>query len=146
MFDKERAPPPPRKRSVVRIVNNDNMCLARAIIVAIAKADDDPKYKTVTDIRYKLQGVRARLLLVSAGLGCNREVSLNDVYRLEEASQRQVVIFSSTRVNKPLYVGQQQDKRIYLYHTVLDDGTGHYDVITSITGCLGVKYFCHRCL
>ena len=52
------------------------------------------------------------------------------------------------RGNKPLYVGQRQDKIIYLYHT--ERGTpeapeGHYDAINSITGALGVAYFCDKC-
>ena len=38
-----------KKRSVVRIQNNDNLCMARALVVAKAKADDNPQYKSIAD-------------------------------------------------------------------------------------------------
>ena len=40
-----------KKRSVVRIQNNDDLCMARALVVAKAKVDDNPQYKTIADHR-----------------------------------------------------------------------------------------------
>ncbi len=37
------------KRSIVRIRNNDQICLARALVVTKAKIDNDPKYQYVAD-------------------------------------------------------------------------------------------------
>ena len=52
------------KKSIVTIKNNDNMCMARALVTAIAKVDDDPRWKSISDSRCgrdQLQKQMARL-------------------------------------------------------------------------------------
>ena len=44
-----------KKGSVITINNNDNLCLARALVVAVAKIEKDPKYKTLVDSRRHAQ-------------------------------------------------------------------------------------------
>ena len=43
------------KRSVVRIRNKDNLCMARALVVAKSKIDNDPHYKYVANHRKPMQ-------------------------------------------------------------------------------------------
>ena len=43
------------KRSIVRIQNTDDICLARALVVAIAKLENDEQYKTLTHPHSTLQ-------------------------------------------------------------------------------------------
>ena len=43
------------KRSIVRIQNADNICLSRALVVAIAKLENDEQYKTLTHPHSTLQ-------------------------------------------------------------------------------------------
>jgi hypothetical protein len=50
------------KRSVVRIRNKDDLCLARALVVAIANADKDKRYKLLADHRRPAQEKAAREL------------------------------------------------------------------------------------
>ena len=51
-----------KKRSIINIQNKDDLCLARALVVAIAKIEKDPRYKTLTDSRWKAQEEKAREL------------------------------------------------------------------------------------
>ena len=44
-----------KKRSVITIQNNDDLCLARALVTAIAKIEKDPKYKSLIDPRGRVQ-------------------------------------------------------------------------------------------
>ena len=44
-----------KKRTVVRIQNKDELCMARALVVAKAKVDEDPQYKSIVDHRRPLQ-------------------------------------------------------------------------------------------
>ena len=44
-----------KKRSIVRIQNDDDLCMARALLVAKAKVDSDPQYKYVADYRKTMQ-------------------------------------------------------------------------------------------
>ena len=44
-----------KKRSIVHIQNDDGLCLARALVVAKAKLDQDPQYKYINNIaKYKI--------------------------------------------------------------------------------------------
>ncbi len=56
------------KKSVVRIRNKDDLCLARAIVVAIAKADEDKRYKALADHHKPAQERAARELHKKAGV------------------------------------------------------------------------------
>ena len=51
-----------KKRSVVTIQNKDDLCLARALVVAIAKIEKDPMYKSLRDPEKTVQGKKAREL------------------------------------------------------------------------------------
>ena len=51
-----------KKRSIVTIQNNDNLCLARALVVAIAKIERDPKYKDLVKPGTRTQEKKAREL------------------------------------------------------------------------------------
>ena len=44
-----------KKRSVVRIRNDDNLCMARALVVAKAKIDNDPCDRQIRDHRWPMQ-------------------------------------------------------------------------------------------
>ena len=44
-----------KKGSVIRIQNKDDLCLARALIVSIAKIEKDSRYKSIADHRWPLQ-------------------------------------------------------------------------------------------
>jgi hypothetical protein len=45
-----------KKGSVIRIQNEDDLCLARALVVSIAKIENDSRYKSIIDHRNLLQG------------------------------------------------------------------------------------------
>ncbi|CAB4023650.1 Hypothetical predicted protein, partial [Paramuricea clavata] len=51
-----------KKRSIIRIRNNDQLCLARALVVAKAKIDNDPQYTSIVNHRRAMQTCLARVL------------------------------------------------------------------------------------
>ena len=56
------------KRAILRIQNKDNLCLARAIVVAKAKVDNAEQYAYISDTRRPLQCVLAHELHEKAGV------------------------------------------------------------------------------
>ena len=48
-----------KKRCVIRIQNNDDLCLARALVVAIAKLENASDYKMIVNPRKTLQKRKA---------------------------------------------------------------------------------------
>ena len=48
-----------KKKSIITINNNDNLCLARALAVSIARIEKDPRYVQIKDSRANIQLQRA---------------------------------------------------------------------------------------
>ena len=57
-----------KKKSVITIRNNDNLCLARALVVAIAKIEKDPNYKNMLNPKRRTQEKKARELHEAANV------------------------------------------------------------------------------
>ena len=129
-----------KKRSVVRIQNNDNLCMARALVVAKAKVDDNPQYKSIADHGKSMQTRMAQELHTNAGVPmgpCGIEEAKQFQAYLAEY---QINIVSKEYNNNIIYSGPDKDKKIYLYMH-----NNHYDVITKMPGFFARAYYCHEC-
>ena len=133
-----------KKRSVITIRNNDNLCLARALVVAIAKIGKDPNYKNLLKPGYKILERKARELHEAANVPLGpcgiHEVELFQKY----LTNYEINIVSGNHDNSIIYPSRPSPDNnvtpIYLY---LHDN--HYDIITSMPGFLSDQYFCHKC-
>ena len=130
-----------KKGSVIPINNNDNLCLARALVVAVAKIEKDPKYDQIRKSNTNIQLQRAlelhRVANVPLGPCGLDEVKLFQKY----LTNYEITILSGDHGDSIIYPPEPGDKQpIYLYlHNK------HFDVITSIPGFLSTSYFCHKC-
>ena len=134
-----------RKGSVISINNTDNLCLARALVVAVARIEKDPKYNQIKDSRKHIQLQRALDLHQAANVplgpcGMN-EVKLFQQYLISY----QIIVVSGDHNDSIIYPSKpppnpDEKQSIYLYFHA-----NHFDVITSIPGFLNRTYFCHRC-
>ena len=133
-----------KKGSVIIIKNNDNLCLVRALVVAIAKVENDPNYKNLRDPKRRAQEKKARELHEAANVSFGPcgipEVDLFQKY----LTNYEINIVSGNHNNSIIYPPKPSTSNsvtpIYLY---LHDN--HYDVITSMPGFLSTVYFCHTC-
>ncbi len=131
------------KRSIVRIRNKDDLCLARALVVAIANVDKDKRYKLLTDHRRPAQENAARELHQKAGVPFG-PCGIPEVKQFQKyLPEYEINIVSMEHGESIIYPEQPTDvetKRIYLcLHN------NHYDVITTMPGFLSRGYFCHKC-
>ena len=132
-----------KKGSVITIKNHDNLCLARALVVAIAKVENAPNYNYLRD-QVRAQQIRAMELHANANVPLGpcglEEVDLFQKY----LTAYEINIVSGNHDNAIIYskygVLPNDVKPIYLY---LHDN--HYDVITSMPGFLSTSYYCHKC-
>ena len=133
-----------KKGSVITIRNNDNLCLARALVVAVAKIENDPRYGQLKDPKRRAQEKKAIELHEAANVPfgpCGLpEVDLFQKY----LTNYEINIVSGNHNNSIIYPSKPSTNNnatpIYLY---LHDN--HYDVITSMPGFLNKVYFCHVC-
>ena len=134
-----------KKGSVITIKNNDNLCLARGLVVAIAKIENDPNYTNLRDSKKRAQQNKAIALHERANVPfgpCGLpEVDLFQKY----LTNYEINIVSGNHNDSIIYPPKPSTNNnnvtpIYLY---LHDN--HYDVITSMPGFLSTNYFCHKC-
>ena len=129
------------KKSVITINNNDNLCLARALVVAVARIEKDPKYTQIRTSNSNIQLQRASALHRAANVPLGPcgldEVNLFQKY----LTDYEITIVSGDHDDSIIYPPNPGDKQpIYLY---LHDK--HFDVITKMPGFLSTCYFCHQC-
>ena len=132
-----------KKRSIIVIQNNDDLCLARALVVAVAKIENDPSCKRYTDPREGVQGRKARELHEAANVPLG-PCGIPEVEMFQKhLTSYEINIVSAEHDNAIIYPPKPTTsdvKPIYLYlHGK------HYDVITSMPGFLVRSYFCHTC-
>ena len=143
-----------KKRSIVTIpANNELNCLARSIVVCLARLEDPGSYNKVRDHRGNEQKKRALELHRLAGVRNDKPASFMDLPKFEHIIRRRIIVYSATTGNSsPIYQGTPYPGKspIFLYHTApVASGEmhpGHFDAVTSITGCLNSSFFCVTCL
>ena len=135
-----------KKKSVIPINNKDDFCLARALAVAIARIEKNPKYVQIRDSRRgHIQLDRALDLHQAANVPL-RPCGLNEVEQFQQhLTNYQIVVVSGDHNNSIIYPPQppanpDPEKSIYLYFHA-----NHFNVITTLPGFLNRSYFCHRC-
>ena len=132
-----------KKKSIVRIKNEDDLCLARALVVAIAKIEEDPGYKILADSRKRVQEDKAKELHLLANVPFG-PCGIPQVEKFQEyLTGYEINIVSSDHNNSIIYppnpsAADVKPIYLYLHHN-------HYDVITKMPGFLSKSYFCHKC-
>ena len=130
-----------KKGSVITIKNNDNLCLARALVVAIAKVEKARNYVYLRDVD-RAQEKKARELHAAANVPLG-PCGIEEVKLFQKhLTSYEINIISGNHNNAIIYPSEHSDNvtPIYLY---LHDN--HYDIITSMTGFLSRVYYCHKC-
>ena len=134
-----------KKGSVITINNKDNLCLARALVVSIARIEKDPRYNHIRDSKRIIQRERAFDLHEAANVPLGpcglKEVDLFQQYLVNY----QIIVVSGDQNNAIIYpphppTNPNPEKSIYLYYQA-----NHFDVITKLPGFLNTNYFCHQC-
>ena len=134
-----------KKGSVITINNMDDLCLARALVVSIARIENDPRYKHITNSSRPLQRERAFDLHEAANVPLGpcglKEVDLFQ----QHLTNYQIIVVSGDQNNTIIYptkppANPNPEKSIYLYYQA-----NHFDAVTSLPGFLNTSYFCHQC-
>ena len=126
-----------KKRSVIVIRNNDNLCLARALVVAIAKIENAPNYVQLRDAD-RAQEKKARELHAAANVPLG-PCGIEEVKLFQKhLTSYEINIISGNHNNAIIYPSEHSDNvtPIYLY---LHDN--HYDIVTSMPGFLNRAFF-----
>ena len=134
-----------KKQCVIPINNKDDLCLARALAVSIARIEKDPRYIRIIEPGNSIQRERAFDLHEAANVPLG-PCGLNEVDLFQQhLVNYQIIVVSGDQDNAIIYPYQARanpnpEKSIYLYYQA-----NHFDVITSLPAFLNTNYFCHTC-
>ena len=131
-----------KKKSVIIITNEDHLCLARALVVAMAKADKAPNYINLLR-NVRAQQVKAIELHAKAKVPMSPSCGLEEVDMFQKhLTEYEINIVSANHDNTIIYPSQPSTNKTSIYLFLHDN---HYDVITSMPGFLSKSYYCHKC-
>jgi len=135
------------KKSIIKIKNDDYLCLGRCIVIALAKKDNRPDYKGIASGQGKKQTVLTEELYekyeIDKGLS-----DMKKIKTFEKCLDCCITVIDGDAFNNVIYPDTQADDykpkdfNIYLYKT-----GEHFDLINSnkIAGFFGTNYFCEKC-
>ena len=128
-------------KSIIRINNKDELCCARALVVAKARVDQHPQLISIRHGK-ALQRTLAWDLHREANvpLGPCSYDALTAFSQAPSLAGYQILLVDAARSFHITTFGALQDKQLILLHH-----QGHYDVITKLPGFFGSSYVCTHC-
>ena len=125
--------------SIVEVKAEEN-CLAHAIIIAIARLENDANYKAYRQGR-KIRPV-VQSLLQETGIDLTRGGGIPELNRFQEHFRDyKIVVYQGLRCDEIMFEGQVDSSK----HINLLYDERHYHVIASLTGAMAKRYICKAC-
>ena len=129
------------KKCLIRIVNDDNRCLVRAIVIGNAILNEDPKLKSIKDHRVSLQTKLTMDLIQKCELKNDGPYDFNDILIIAKYLDINIRVISAEMLNNVTFkTNFKTNKYIYLYYS-----NNHYDLITSVKAFFNYSYYCDSC-
>ena len=129
-------------KSIIRIQNRDELCCARALVVAKTRLDQHPKQRAIQRGQGPLQRTLALALHDDARVPpgpCSYD-ALTAFSQAPSLAGYQILLVDAARSFHITTFGALLDKQLILLHH-----QGHYDVITKLPGFFGSSYVCAHC-
>jgi hypothetical protein len=129
------------KRSIVEVKAEEN-CLAHALVIAIARVNNDRNYNSYRR-GYKIRPV-VQNLLETTGINLDHGGGIRELERFQDHfKEYRIVVFAGLNCDEIYFDGQvNSEKRLNLLY---DDVDHHYHVITNVTGVMTRRYVCKGC-
>jgi len=130
------------KKSIVLIQNLDNICLARAIVVGKAYADQEEGFRQTR--KPDRQKKKALALCKNAGVDPLVQAGLPEAHKFQSfLKEYRLTIFGSRNGKTILFDGNVQSQK---YIDILyDTASKHFNTIVNIAGAFNVKDYCRDC-
>ncbi len=118
------------------------LCLAHALIIAMARVNCDPKYKSYRD-GYKLH-LTVDELLNASGVDLYNGEGLEELQQFQDyLSDYKIIVYGGLSPDRLVFTGNSfSKKKLYLLYNA---DTGHYNVITNIKAAMAKKSICNAC-
>jgi len=129
------------KKSIVT-VKTAFLCLAHALIIAMAKVNGDSKFKSYSN-GYGLKEPVEELLNAS-GVDLSNGGGFKELQQFQQyLSDYKFIVFDGLYPDRVIFSGNSLSaKKLYLLY---DRNNDHYNVITNLKGVMAKRYICNGC-
>ncbi|XP_055355347.1 uncharacterized protein LOC129600792 [Paramacrobiotus metropolitanus] len=130
-----------KMQSVVIVNGDDDLCMARALVMGKALADKNSKrFRSLRKGKREITKL-AKLLILRAGLP-ERSFGLSDIPAFEKVLKGyRIIVVSIDHANAIVHKGQKHKKHIILLHH-----DGHFDLLKSLPAFFKRSYWCFDCM
>ena len=129
------------KTSVVEVKEIEN-CLAHALIIEIAKADNNPEYVAYRRC-YKIRPI-VQDLLATTGIDLTRCGGIPELIKFQEHFRDyKINVYQGLACEDIMFEGQVDLPKII--NLLYDDVERHYHMIVNITGAMSKRLMCKAC-
>ena len=135
-----------RKDCIIKVKNDDTICLARAVVTALANLHPErwsnTQLKNGFNSSRKLQRLQAMKLHEDAHVEVNDYGNdLSDIETFAKHLDVEINIIDAEQFNNIIYTANKgSEDKIYLLKN-----RNHFDVIKSLTAFYDTPYYCHEC-
>jgi len=126
------------KRSTVEVKEEEN-CLAHALVIAIAKVENDPDYKAYRQGRKICHVIQT--ILETTGIDLSNGAGIPELIRFQEHFREYKIVDYHGLSCKDIMFEEQVDSTKIL-NILYDDVERHYRVIAKLTPATARKYVC----
>jgi hypothetical protein len=129
-----------KKTSIIKVKKNDNLCLLRAVLIAIAHLNNEPYLDDYRKPCSKLMTshlniIKNKIKFPNGGCG------IKEIFQIETYLEDYcITLIDGSSLNKYYYKGPKKEKFIYICFT-----NSHYNVITNMATYLTVDRYCNYC-
>ncbi|KAB0790193.1 hypothetical protein PPYR_15473, partial [Photinus pyralis] len=119
-----------RKHGIILINNNDTLCLARALVTAIAFRNNSPDLPYLK-VGHALQTEKARELYAAAGVDLSNGGTIEHIRQFQNYLTDFTIVVYNHRLGKTVYFEGPRAPQRQVLNLLMENE--HYNVITSLT-------------
>jgi hypothetical protein len=135
------------RSGIVTIKNMDNLCLARALVVAKAYAKKKDR-RTLDRLRKdskKLQTIKAKSLIAKARVEIPEDgAGIQELQKFQDHLKKyNIVVYNYNNKGRDVYFDGTNPNAVLKINLLFCNG--HYNVITSLTSAFCCNFYCESC-
>jgi hypothetical protein len=136
-----------RRKCIVWMRNDDNLCVARSLVILDAQKRGDGSYRTLINVKNANsmgdKGLKKNALdlQLRAGLDADKAVTFQDLPKFEKAMGAQILVVDQEMAYCITYAGaEEKDKKFFLFKT-----GNHVHPITNLNAFWNKGAYCVHC-
>ncbi|XP_031342123.1 uncharacterized protein LOC116170010 [Photinus pyralis] len=131
-----------QKRGIIIINNDDTLCLARALVTAIAFRTNSIELPYLK-VGHSLQKTKALQLCAAAGVDLSAGGTIDHIRQFQDHLTDFTIVVYNHRMGKTVYFEGPRSPQRQVLNLIMENE--HYNVITSLTSAFTCEYFCELC-